>query len=87
MKFRHAAALALTGWYLMTPPLQANGHHDQAAPLEKWRIEAGFGTGDDCKKTLGVLSSRAAKEGKSRDIEAVKDAQCVSTDDPRIKEK
>jgi hypothetical protein len=34
-----------------------------------------------------MLSSRAAKEGKSLDIEAVKDAQCISTDDPRIKGK
>jgi hypothetical protein len=85
MKLRHAAALALTGWYLMTPPPQAKGRYDKSAPLENWRIEAGFATGEDCRRTLSVLSSRAAKEGKSNDIEAVKDAQCVSTDDPRIK--
>jgi hypothetical protein len=27
MKPRHAAALALVGWYMMTPPLSANGEH------------------------------------------------------------
>jgi len=85
MKLQHAAALALTGWYLMTPPTQAKGRYDTSAPLSKWRIEAGFGTGEECKKTLVLLSSRALKEGKPDDIEALKDAQCVATDDARLK--
>ena len=85
MKLQHAAALALAGWYLMTPPTQAKGRYDTSAPLSKWRIEAGFGTSEECKKMLVLLSSSALKEGKPDDIEAVKDAQCVSTDDARLK--
>lgn len=85
MKLQHAAALALTGWYLMTPPTQAKGRFDTSAPLSKWRIEAGFETGEECKKTLVLLSSRALKEGKPEDIEAVNNAQCVSMNDARVK--
>lgn len=84
MKLQHAAALALAGWYLITPP-QAKGRFDTSAPWSQWRIEAGFGTGEECKKTLALLSARALKEGRPDDIEAVKDAQCVSTDDLRLK--
>lgn len=69
----------------MTPPLDANRHYDLAAPLSDWRIESGFATGDDCKKTLVILGSRARAEGRPDDIEKVKDARCVSTDDPRLK--
>ncbi len=80
-----AAALALTGWYLMTPP-QTNGRFDSAAPLSQWMIEAGFPTGDACRKTLIELESRARQEGRSADVAKVKQARCLPTDDPRLKE-
>jgi len=35
MKPRHAAALALVGWYLMMPPM-GNGKVYVTAPLTKW---------------------------------------------------
>ena len=50
MKF-HAAMLMLAGWYLMTPPLLANGRHDKSAPLGNWRIEAGSPSGQQCEQT------------------------------------
>lgn len=86
MKLQHAAAaLALAGWYLLTPPLQDNGHFDTSAPLSEWRIQSGFGTGEDCKNTVAELSSKAMKEGRSGDADELKASQCVSTDDPRLK--
>ena len=85
MKLRYAAALALTGWYLITPPPQANGHFDTSVPMSRWRIQSGFGTGDDCKKTVAELSSQALKQGNSADAEELKVSRCVSTDDPRLK--
>jgi hypothetical protein len=86
MKLQHTAAvLALAGWYLITPPSQTNGHFDTSAPLSEWRIQSGFGTGDDCKKTVAELSSKAMKEGKSGDADELKASQCVATDDPRLK--
>ena len=35
MKPRHAAALALVGWFLMIPP-NTGGSRDEGAPLSKW---------------------------------------------------
>jgi hypothetical protein len=53
--------------------------------MSRWRIQSGFGTGDDCKKTVAELSSQALKQGNSADAEELKVSQCVSTDDPRLK--
>jgi hypothetical protein len=84
MKLRHTAAAVLAGWFLITPPPQANGHYDTSAPLSKWKIEEGAGTKEQCRETRALLSSRALKEGRSGDAEEAKDAQCVSMDDPRL---
>ncbi len=84
MKLRHTAAVVLTGWFLITPPPLANGHFDPAAALSKWKIEGGAGTREQCKETQAVLSASAVKEKRPGDIEAVKNAQCVSQDDPRL---
>ena len=85
MKLRHAAGIALAGWYLITPPPQRNGHYDASVPMSKWRIQSGFGTGDDCKKPGAELSSKARKEGNAADAEELKVSRCVPTDDPRLK--
>jgi hypothetical protein len=36
MKLRHAAALALVGWYIITPPL--NGEPDPSMPVSRWHL-------------------------------------------------
>jgi hypothetical protein len=41
MKLRHAAALALVGWYLMAPPMSSwpgTPWIDPNAPLSKWQF-------------------------------------------------
>ena len=64
MKPRHAAALALVGWYLMVPPYSAlktvtdatTGQRrfptqteiEQAAPLSAWTLGAGFDLAAEC---------------------------------------
>lgn len=57
MKPRHAAALALVGWYLMLPPLRVEGpasdpntpvEADTKAPLSQWTIVLGFDTAKEC---------------------------------------
>ncbi len=64
MKRRHAAALALVGWYLMMPPVYQNGkeverdidigggHLDETAPLSKWAIVGSFDSAAECEKNL-----------------------------------
>jgi len=59
---RHAAALALVGWYLLIPPVfSPMGDHPRAfndlnAPLDKWDIWAPFESGDKLQEREGTHS-------------------------------
>jgi hypothetical protein len=75
MRFRHAAARALLGWYLMVPPLSQKGPDsvglppDTAAPYSKWEyspIRDHFDTEEDCKNELHGRQELTAR-GVSRD--------------------
>jgi len=117
MKPRHAAALALVGWYLMVPPphtvLQGVGEGapliarpageegpsivqeevevpNPKAPLSQWSKEASFDTAKECEAKR--KANRRAYAGFYRGLRdyaltAAVSAQCVATDDPRLKEK
>ena len=59
MKPRHAAALALIGWYLIVPPLvNAPYKIDTEAPLTSWKVYRTFDTADECRKTLSSTQSK-----------------------------
>lgn len=63
MNARHAAALALVGWYLMVPPFKPNDMHRPSftlrslearilnldAPLSKWEIYVPSDSADECE--------------------------------------
>jgi len=51
MTFRHAAALALVGWYLMLPPLSQTVRFevDYKAPLNSWQIMRAFDKAEACE--------------------------------------
>jgi hypothetical protein len=51
MNLRHAAALALLGWYLMVAPLADSRTVDLDAPLTKWDIFRSFDSAAQCEKT------------------------------------
>jgi hypothetical protein len=51
MNLRHAAALALVGWYLMVPP-STGGKLDTKAPLPQWINEGAFDRADDCESRV-----------------------------------
>jgi len=61
MKFRHAAALALVGWYLMVPPQNAHWQekrqplYNSNAPLSEWDIDESFDTAAECQAALKKL--------------------------------
>jgi len=95
MKLGHAAALALVGWYLMTPPTSKDKIHDDL-PLSQWVKVQSFDTELQCQNALtdsynpsidkrmrGTTKSEAYKLFK----QFMEDMRCVSTDDPRLKEK
>jgi hypothetical protein len=75
---------AETGWFLISPPQQSNGHYDATAPISKWKIEEGAGSQDKCERLRTTLSSLALKQGQAADVEQVKAARCVSMDDPSL---
>jgi len=75
---------AHAGWFLITPPQEADGHYDATAPLSKWKIEEGAGSREKCQEVQAFLSSLAQKKGGPGDVEETKAAQCVSMDDPRL---
>jgi hypothetical protein len=100
VKPRHAAALALVGWYLMLPPFPYSGPSkfevDTDASLDKWKIFASYDTASECtvdllemhKKSEKYLPKMLAKKGKGlgyAEISAELMAQCIASDDPRLK--
>jgi len=48
MKSRHAAALALVGWYLMVPPRDGSTI-DTKAPLAQWENWSSFDSAAECE--------------------------------------
>jgi hypothetical protein len=98
MKLSHAAALALVGWYLMVPPtIKKDGGYeaDFNAPLSRWSVNTPFDSTTEC----AALNSEVVLEYKKRldkarihsfewaVAQSLVDSQCISTDDPRLKEK
>jgi hypothetical protein len=90
VKPRHAAALALVGWYLMTPPPD-----NVNAPISQWDVGASYDSADQCTRDLNAILSTALARGTKRikaglpvlNDDPERRAQCIATDDPRLKEK
>jgi hypothetical protein len=118
MNLRHAAALALTGWYLIVPPPVGTREGaitpDIKAPISQWVQMGQYDNADDCAtaqygalRFLGpqmhdvthkIVTSPSGenllrwelfqKEAKiTCALLAIIKAQCISSDDPRLKEK
>src|SRR6266481_5164051 len=90
--------LALVGWYLMVPPLvNAPFKVDTEAALASWKVYQTFDTRDECDKSL-VSAQDKYKHTASAPLGTIKKgsrafalqmtfAQCVASDDPRLKAK
>jgi hypothetical protein len=89
MKTRHAAALALLGWWAIFPPL-VGGRCQLNAPVSQWDKNGPYDTADQCKSSMVIdrLPSAIAKtaNGDAEKIRRIKAERCVATDDPRLKE-
>jgi hypothetical protein len=92
MKRRHAAALALVGWYLMVPPWSAPGKFNASAPLPQWKQDRSFDSATTCEqyRTSAIKYLTANKEHVDKVVIAYngrlyQSALCVQTDDPRLK--
>ena len=96
MNLRHAAVLALVGWYLMVPPVNKTGDHeygvDFGSALSKWAVNAAFDKASNCNALAGQMSSMGLKDLKKYPASSFKWAladmwtqcQCIATDDPRL---
>jgi len=92
---RHAAALALIGWYLMVPLLPRLSEGEPylgflpLAPLSQWTIVDSFDSARGCSDAhVRLLRDRVMKNVNDEiRIEQAYSARCIATDDPRLKEK
>jgi len=100
------AALALVGWYLMTPPFIRVGPDlrdarrdrvvpDSDAPLSKWKWSGSFDSLDACQRNQEKeiveeqklkLAQSVAERNRTVEMD-FREARCIATDDPRLKEK
>jgi hypothetical protein len=96
MKLRHAVAPALVGWYLLLPPLvNAPYKVDTEAPLTSWKVYQTFDTRDECDKSRLAAEARykptatasigSIKKGTRAFALQMTFAQCISSDDRRLK--
>ena len=91
MNIRHAAALALVGWYLMAPPLSWSSNRkmigsDFSRPLSEWLPLDVYDTEADCDKEIDAMNQRAASMAcEHHTMLTISHAQCVASDDPRLK--
>ena len=88
VKPRHAAALALVGWYLMVAPPQSFKNHEyHEVPLGEWTHKANFDTEVECKHEISKGCHRF-QNGEVLGLEGpLCWARCIASDDPRLKEK
>ena len=89
MKLRHAAALALIGWYLMAPPIYTPAYTVDLAPISAWDIIGSFNTASDCTDILTKLKKQRPGNPHSKKQKALRrrtdNSRCIATDDPRLK--
>ena len=95
MNLRHAATVALLGWYLMLPQMklqetkddaavgsnQCTDVVDKSAPLAQWTLYASFDSAAQCKAMRAQLLALP----KLADHQRYVDSTCVASDDPRLK--
>lgn len=93
MNIRHAAALALVGWYLMIPPAveEDSNHalHTKPAPLSEWQNFESFDTAKECeegaKPLVKPMQADVSQQHLSLNDLRLLYARCFATDDPRLK--
>jgi hypothetical protein len=95
MNLRHAAALALVGWYLMVPP-RASDHRTFIfdAPLREWStIMGSYDSAKECANDrtaqLNFWTNDAAKglPYRAATLDSLEHPVCIASDDPRLKGK
>jgi len=90
VKPRHAAALALVGWYLLTPPLDQNRKFDWSAPYSQWIHFASYDSAEKCENERAILAVSSGeevgvpKEQQHQVRQKFVNSRCISSDDPGL---
>jgi hypothetical protein len=92
MKLRHVATLALVGWYLMLPPFD-DDPDIPTKPLSVWHSSGAYDSAAACetakedieRKTANFSLSHPNSKSADRDASRWSNAQCIASDDPRLK--
>ena len=89
MNLRHAAALALVGWYLMAPPTLSIGDTSDiksgrwrtkvSAPVREWQILESFDSASDCENMKGKLVMRGDKAMDREKASSYKEAFAIAS--------
>ena len=88
MRCRLATALALVGWYLMMPPVERDSRGtfaDNAATLSKWHVMQAFDSAQACEEYRAKFWYGITDPAKKHVF--FDTAQCIASDDPRLKGK
>jgi hypothetical protein len=97
MTLRHAAALALVGWYLMLAPHDLHYAVVPSAPLSQWKLQGSYDTAAQCMKVRSERIERLTNSLRAigPDQQPLDEAgtresfatifKCIATDDPRLK--
>jgi hypothetical protein len=96
MTLRHAAVVALVGWYLIIPRYDLDGLVLDKAPLSTWKIYNEYNSPAQCENVRQQMSQIARdfideqeKRAETVDLlsqaEVMLSARCIAKDDPRLK--
>lgn len=100
MNLRHAAAIALVGWYTIAPPISDGNLVELNLPLSVWERLGTFDTERECQEMLTALKTHPFTDAMVRETQReshyttlspeqynirLHATLCVEADDPRLK--
>jgi len=92
IRLRHAATLALVGWYLIQPPVYRQPPYIDPIPprMSQWTIFGSYDSAEKCRidmETQQRHGERTPLPGDGLDralVQSDQAAVCVASDDPRL---
>jgi hypothetical protein len=99
MNPRHAAALALVGWYLIAPPIRNieqpplydesdYDYLNEHAAYPDWKVISVLNTETECEHVRDFAKERVAENvflNTDPELQQYDEAECMASDDPRLK--
>ena len=86
MKTPFAAALTLSLWYMLLPPISKGGRVDATAPLRQWQRGLKFSVKGSCMDELATEIGHAVNDpaASAGTLSRLESAICIAEDDPRL---